>query len=284
MKYVGYYNGQFGALEDIRIPVLDRSVYFGDGCYDATSFANNCIFAVEEHLERFYNSCRLLGIDFEMSREDLTDALQKCIDLNELDHGMLYWQASRATGYRAHRFPAGASPNLMIYTSPMEMAPLGVRYKLITVEDRRFYFCNIKTLNLIPSVLAAEQAERAGCDEVIFHRGERVTEGAHSNILIVKDGILIAPPTDELILPGITMKHLLRLADENKVATQIRPFTLEETIHADEIIVSSSGALLSVASEIDGKKVGGRGEDTIKTLAEAYKEYYNRYTDSKTFI
>ena len=82
MKYVGYYNGEIGPLEKMKIPMLDRAVYFGDGCYDATTFANNNIFAADDHLDRFYNSCKLLEIPFEMSREELRAELQKCIDAN----------------------------------------------------------------------------------------------------------------------------------------------------------------------------------------------------------
>ena len=85
MKYVGYYNGEIGPLEEMKIPMLDRAVYFGDGCYDATTFANNNIFAADDHLDRFYNSCKLLEIPFEMSREELRAELQKCIDANEID-------------------------------------------------------------------------------------------------------------------------------------------------------------------------------------------------------
>ena len=84
MKYVGYYNGEIGPLEEMKIPMLDRAVYFGDGCYDATTFANNNIFAADDHLDRFYNSCKLLEIPFEMSREELRAELQKCIDANEI--------------------------------------------------------------------------------------------------------------------------------------------------------------------------------------------------------
>ena len=154
MKHVGYYNGEIGALEEMKIPMLDRAVYFGDGCYDATTFANNHIFGKKDHLDRFYNSCRLLDIHFDMSREELEAELQKCIDANELDHGMLYWQASRGTGLRSHNYPADMKPNLMIFTVPCELYPMDKTMKLISMEDIRFLMCNVKTLNLIPSVEA----------------------------------------------------------------------------------------------------------------------------------
>ena len=165
MKYVGYYNGEIGPLEEMKIPMLDRAVYFGDGCYDATTFANNNIFAADDHLDRFYNSCKLLEIPFEMSREELRAELQKCIDANEIDHGMLYWQCSRGTTYRGHQFPpATVKPNLMIFTVPCDLIPFDKTFRLISMEDTRFLHCNIKTLNLIPSVIAYQRCIDQVCN------------------------------------------------------------------------------------------------------------------------
>ena len=284
MKYVGYYNGEIGPLEEIKIPMMDRAVYFGDGCYDASTFRNNRIFGEKEHFDRFYNSCRLLQIPFALSRKELHTALQACIDANELDNGMVYWQCSRGTCFRRHTFPSeDIQPNLMIFTSPLEMIPFDAAMKLISVEDNRFNLCHIKTLNLIPSVLAAEQCARAGCDEVVLYRQEygrkRVTEGAHSNVLLLKDGVLVAPPRDNLILPGITLGHLLLLAEQNHIPTKETPFTLEELTDADEVIVSSSGGLCIPASELDGQPIGGKAPELLKTLQDAYAAYYEKETN-----
>lgn len=274
MKHVGYYNGEIGALEEMKIPMLDRAVYFGDGCYDATTFANNHIFGKKDHLDRFYNSCRLLDIHFDMSREELETELQKCIDANELDHGMLYWQASRGTGLRSHNYPADMKPNLMIFTVPCELYPMDKTMKLISMEDIRFLMCNVKTLNLIPSVEAYQKCIQEGCQETVLHRGERVTECAHSNILIIKDGVLQTPPRDNLILPGITLKHLLELAEANGIPTKEEPFTMDELRNADEVIVSSSGGLCIQAVELDGAPIGGKDPKTLKTLQDAYTKFY----------
>lgn len=277
MQYVGYYNGEIGDLREMKIPMLDRAVYFGDGCYDATTFANNHIFAAEDHLDRFYNSCKLLEIPFDMSREELQEALQKCIDMNEMDHGMLYWQCSRGTGFRQHNFlPEDVKPNLMIYTVPCELLPMDSTMRLISMEDTRFLHCNIKTLNLIPSVIAYQRCIEQGCQETVFHRGKRVTECAHSNILMLKDGALCTPPRDNLILPGITLKHLLELAEENGIPVKEEPFTMEELKAADEIIVSSSGGLCIQAVELDGQPVGGKDPKNLKILQDAYTEKYKK--------
>lgn len=275
MNHVGYYNGEIGLLEEMKIPMMDRAVYFGDGCYDATTFANNHIFAVDEHVDRFYNSCRMLEIPFDLPRETLISELQKCIDANDSDHGMLYWQCSRGTGLRSHNYPpAGVKPNLMAFTVPYELIPMDQTFRLISMEDTRFLHCNIKTINLIPSVIAYERCIQAGCQETVFHRGERVTECAHSNILMIKDGVLCTPPRDHLILPGITLKHLLELAEKNGIPTREEPFTMEELKAADEVIVSSSGGLCIQAVELDGQPIGGKDGKTLKTLQDAYLKFY----------
>ena len=279
MKNVGYYNGKIGPLEDMMIPMNDRAVYFGDGCYDATLCANHIPFALEDHLDRFYNSLRLLEIPFTMSREELTAELMKVMDAADDDELMLYWQCSRGTGFRDHVFPAPeVKPNLLIYARPYSIVPMDRTLKLITIEDTRFLHCNIKTLNLIPSVIANQRAKEAGCDEAIFHRGDIVTECAHSNILILQNGVLRSHPADNLILPGITRKHLLELAKENGIPTNEDPFTLAELMAADEVIMTSSGALCNQVVEVDGKPVGGKAPEQLKTLQDAYTKKFKAYT------
>ena len=276
MKHVGYYNGEIGPLEEMKIPMLDRAVYFGDGCYDAAMFSNNRIFALEDHLDRFYNSCRLLEIPFNMEREALTKELQKCIDANELSEGMIYWQCSRGTYYRSHNFPPETvKPNLMIFTVPDQIVPMDTTYKLISMEDTRFLHCNIKTLNLIPSVIAYQRCIEAGCQETLFHRQGRVTECAHSNVLILKDGTLHTPPRDNLILPGITLKHLIILAKENNIPVIEAPFSMDELKNADEVIISNSGAFCIRADELDGKPIGGKDPKTLKILQDAYRDKFH---------
>lgn len=280
MKYVGYYNGEIGPLEEMKIPMLDRAVYFGDGCYDATTFANNNIFAADDHLDRFYNSCKLLEIPFEMSREELRAELQKCIDANEVDHGMLYWQCSRGTTYRGHQFPpASVKPNLMIFTVPCDLIPFDKTFRLISMEDTRFLHCNIKTLNLIPNCMAMQRAVEAGCDEVVFHRGDRVTEGAHSSLAIIRDGVFCTPPADELILPSITRKHFLDLCDKLGIPSRVAPFTVDELLTADEIMILSTGSHCIAVCEVDGRPVGGKAPALLDRLQQAYQQEFLEGTE-----
>lgn len=279
MNRVGYYNGEIAPVEELKIPALDRACYFGDGVYEATAVANKHPFAIEEHLDRFYNSCRLLEINFHLSREELKEELEKVIAEFDAPEGLLYWQASRGTAYRNHKFPEGdVKPSLMIMLNPIHPAPMEKTVKLITMEDTRFFHCNIKTLNLIPNVMAAQKAESMGCDECVFHRGERVTECAHSNVSIIKDGVLRTAPLDNLILPGITRKHMLELARELDIPVVEEPFTMEEMFQADEVIVSRSGALCHAAESIDGKPVGGKAPEILNRLYKAYEEKFLKDT------
>ena len=282
-KNVGYYNGVIGALEEITVPMQDRALYFGDGIYEATCVANGVPFAMEEHLDRMYNSLRLLEIPFTMERAEIKTELQKVVDAAEpAPVQILYWQISRGTCPRNHPFPPEeVKPNLMAFVRPYAMWPLEKPYRLISMEDIRFKLCHIKTLNLIPSVLANQRATEQNCHEAVFHRGERVTECAHSNISILKDGVLRTAPTDELILPGITRKHLLELARGLGIAVAEEPFTMAELMDADEVIVTSSSALGVRAESVDGIPVGGKDPQRLKQLQEAYLEKFRRETKQK---
>ena len=275
MKDIAYYNGKIGRIDEVQAPITDRGFYFGDGVYDAAMVRNKKIFALDDHLDRFYNSLSLLRIEPPMERSELAATLNDLVSRLDSDAPhMLYWQSTRAAAHRKHAFPAGAKATLMAFAEACPLDRHDHPYKLITVEDTRFLHCNIKTLNLIPSVIAYQRCIEQGCQETVFHRGERVTECAHSNILIIKDGVLCTPPRDNLILPGITLKHLLMLAEKNGIPTSEAPFTMQELADADEIIVSSSGGLCIQTVELDGKPIGGKDPKTLKTLQDAYAEFY----------
>jgi len=266
MKNVGYYNGNIGLLEELMIPVLDRGMYFGDGVYDATYCANRKIFETDFHIERFYNSLKAVKIPFAMPKEELVAELQRCIDLMDSDGVcFVYWQVTRGTAPRNHAFPH-AYPNLLISITESNLMDLTKPCKLITEDDTRFFHCNIKTLNLLPSVMAYQKALDAGCSEVIFHRGERVTECAHCNVNILKDGCFITPPLDNLILPGTTRRHFLQICERLGIPYKEEPFTVQDVFEADEVIITSAGTLGLAACELDGKPVGGKDKELLRKL------------------
>jgi D-alanine transaminase len=277
MKTLGYYNGEIAELEELRVPVLDRGLYFGDGIYDATYAANHVIYELDEHVERFFNSARLLGITLTKTREELKALLNGLIAKLDTTDILVYWQASRGTALRAHVYPDSPS-NLTVMLRPGTLRNNFLPMKVITQEDLRFLLCHVKTLNLLPSVLAAEEAKRAGCEEAILHRGDRVTEGSHSNVHILQGGTFRTAPLDHLILPGVTRGHLVRLCDGLGIPVNQTPFTLTDLLAADEIIVTSAGNLCASVSHIDGKSVGGKDSATLGRIREAIITDFERAT------
>ncbi len=274
MKTLGYYNGKFGELEEMCIPMNDRVCWFGDGVYDAGPCRNYKIFAIDEHIDRFFNSAGLLDIEMPVTKQELKDLLQEMVQKMDTGDLFVYYQVTRGTGIRNHVFPEGKA-NLWIMLKPDTVDAGDKPIKLITTPDTRFFHCNIKTLNLIPSVMAAEKAKKAGADETVLYRpGKRVTECAHSNCHIIKDGKLITAPTDNLILPGIGRAHLIRMCKKLEIPVSETPYTLEEMFAADEVLVTSSSKLCLCADELDGKPVGGKATELVNKLRQALlKEY-----------
>lgn len=278
MERIGYFNGQIGDLDQMQIPLCDRSVFYGDAVYDAVLVLDRKAFALDLHLDRLYSSCRLTQIPFDMSRQALEAEIGKLLDISPMGQVMLYIQVTRGAAPRKHEFPKDTKPNLIMFTAPTNVPPKDKRATLYSIEDLRFQYCNIKTTNLMPNVFAAQKATGMGATEALLHRGERVTEAAHSSILMLKDGALIVPPLDELILPGITRAIAVRLCEDNGIPVTTRVFTVEELRQADEIILCSTTKNLIYVFEIDGEAVGGKDRALAERLQTLFLEEVFRQT------
>ncbi len=274
MKDVGYYNGEIGELADIKAPILDRGFYFGDGCYDATMVRSSHIHNASAHIDRFFNSARLLEIPLPYSKDQLFDELMKVVEVFSGDSGLLYWQATRGTAKRNHIYTDALKPNLMITCTETEITPKTSEFKCITVEDKRFTYCNIKTLNLLPNCLVSTKGSRANCDEIIFVRDGYVTEMAHSNVSFIVDGCFVYHPFDDKILPGISLKNMIEQCKRLGIKTEARALTLVEAMNADELIASSSSNFCSRITRVDGIEVGGKDFELFSKIQDSvYEEY-----------
>lgn len=280
MENIGYYNGKYDLVEKMTVPMNDRGCYFGDGIYEVAYARNYIVYAFDEHLDRFYDSAEALGIVIPHTREELTDIIYSLV--NKMDDGeqLVYWQVTRGTEMRKHAPSKDLVGNIWITIKPMKLKNIYVPMKLITLEDTRYLHCNMKTLNLLPSVMASKAAEEAGVDEAVFHRGEIVTECAHSNIAIIReDGALQTAPADNMILAGVARDHLLKAAKGFGIETVEKHFTVEEMMKAREIIVTASGTLCRPAEYIDGVRVGGRAAETLKLLQDKVMGDFIEFTD-----
>ena len=269
MENLGYYNGTVDLIENIRIPMTDRVCYFGDGVYDATYAHNHKIFDLKNHIDRFFNSAGLMRMDIGMSKEEVGALLEEMVKKVDAQTQFVYWQVTRGSEIRNHAWKDGIKGNLWIMIKPASITDLSQKIKVISREDTRFLHCNVKTLNLLPSVLAAKEAEEAGCQECIFHRGDIVTECAHSNVSILKDGVLKTHPTDHLILPGIARIHLIAMCKELGIPVDECNYTMKELMDADEVIVHSSGTFAVSVGSVDGIPVGGKAPELLKKLQDA---------------
>ncbi len=172
--------------------------------------------------------------------------------------------------------------NLWVMITPKPLADPNKEMSVVTMEDTRFFHNNIKTINLIPAVMYSTEAHNHGFDECILHRGpDRVTECAHSNVSILKDGCFITAPCDEYILPGIARKHLLEACTALNIPYEEKVYSLQELFDADEIIVSSSTHICRRVKMVDGKLFVGKDSSTFKKLQDyVFNEFYE-YTNAK---
>jgi D-alanine transaminase len=279
MPAIGWYNGTMGPLSEMTVPMNDRAVYFGDGCYEACLATGLRAFALEAHLDRFERSLKALSIPFRMDRESLVRTLTDCLAAADEPCAALYWQVSRATAQRMHAFPAGeAKPNLLIMVTPKTRSASGMPMKLITAEDVRYAMCDVKTLNLIPSILAIQKAKDAGADEAVLHRDGVVTEGSHTNIHILRDGVLYTHPKDRHILSGVTRGVLLEICRALSVPVSETAFSVSELAQADEVLITSSLLGVRRACELDGAPVGGRADALYRAIVEAYRIRFTEET------
>ena len=274
MRELGYYNGRIGELSEMSVPMTDRVCWFGDGVYDAEMCRNYHIFALDEHVDRFFRSAEALRMRPPFTKEELKTLLAGLVHRMDSGNLFLYYQLTRGAGPRGHAFPKG-EPNLWVTLTPKELFDRSEPISLITAEDTRFLHCNVKTLNLIPSVMASQRAAEAGCYEAVFYRpGGRVTECAHSNVHLLKDGTLLTAPADNLILGGIARAHLIAACGRLGIPVREEPFYLSDLMAADEIITSSSTAICLRAGRVDGIAAGLRDGETYARLHdEIIREY-----------
>lgn len=276
MQAIAYYDGKIGDPDELMIPFNDRVHFFGDGCYDATVGANGKVYLLDEHLDRFYTSAKALDIIIPMEKKQLGDLITDLLSKVSNDISFVYWQVTRGVEPRNHIYDNGMTGKLWIYIRPNTLRNPNEPIKLNDEEDTRFYHCNIKTLNLLPSVITAQRAYKSGFDETIFHRGETVTECAHSNVCVLKHGVLYSHPNNELILRGIAKTHIINACYRLGITVIEKPFTFEFLENADEVIVSSSSNFCLYVDELNGKPIGGKDQRTLKAIQnEVINEFYN---------
>ncbi|MBC8118531.1 MAG: D-amino acid aminotransferase [Burkholderiaceae bacterium] len=258
-----YLNGQWTALSDAKVSVLDRGFIFGDGVYEVISVdtldGQRAPFRACEHFVRLQRSLDGVRIANPLGLEQWLDLTAAVIERHPWSRQLVYVQVTRGVAKRDHPFPAGVEPTVFVTTSPWPAIPVdqierGVA--AVTHADERWLHCDIKSTSLLGNVLMKQYAIDLGASETVMLRDGFLTEGASTNISVVKDGVISMPPQTVQILPGITVDGIHQIAQQHGVITRVRPVTEQELRAADEIWLSSSGREVLAIVSLDGAPVG----------------------------
>ena len=257
-----YLNGQFLPVEQATLSVLDRGFIFGDGVYEVWRVVDGRLFEHQRHARRLRHGLKALEIAIPDADVDAleTVAYRLLRDNNlEQGEGTFYVEITRGAAPRTHAFPPpGTRATVLAMVSRFEV-PHAVRAagaKAITQPDTRWLHCDIKTVQLLPNVMAKQKAQAAGALEAIFVRDGIVTEGTHTSVFGVKDGALLTHPLSPLILPSITREVVLEIAREQRVPVREEKFTARQLFELDELWVSGTTTDITPIVEVDGKKIG----------------------------
>ena len=274
-----YLNGQYMPIEEAKVPVLDRGFIFGDGVYEVIPVYSRRAFRLEEHLKRLQHSLDGIRLANPHSSEEWAEILTEVIARNEPEDQYLYLHITRGVARRDHAFPdPPVAPTVFAMSNPLPTPAtslLSSGISAITAQDNRWLRCDIKAISLLPNVLLRQMAIDAGCAETLLLRdNEFLTEGAASNIFVVKNGALAAPPKDHLMLPGITYDVMLEIAVNNGIPHEVRRITRAEVFDADELLLTSSTREVLAITHLDGKPVGTASPGPMfKRMHALYQEF-----------
>lgn len=266
-------------IEDAKISVLDRGFIFGDGVYEVIPVYSRKAFRLDEHLQRLQNSLDGIKLTNPHSNPAWATLINELIARNAGEDQYLYLHITRGIAKRDHAFPnPPVTPTVFMMSSPL-LAPsanlLACGVGAVTATDNRWLRCDIKAISLLPNVLLRQMAVDADCAETILIRDNAfMTEGAASNIFVVKNGTLLAPPKDNLMLPGITYDVILEIAAANGIPHEVRKVAATEIFSADELLLTSSTKEVLAITQLDGKPVGvGKPGEMFAKLHKLYQDY-----------
>jgi D-alanine transaminase len=271
-----YLNGAFTPLSEAKIPVLDRGFIFGDGVYEVIPMYRRKLFRAPQHLARLSRSLKSIGIPNPHNEAQWLALVKRVADATPADDQLIYMQVTRGVAKRGHAFPKEAiTPTVFIMTNPLTVPGPEAREKgvaCVSMEDRRWLHCEIKSVSLLGNVLAAQYAAEHDATEAIQFRDGFLSEASASNVWIVKDGKLMAPPKDNLILEGIRYGLLEELCAAANIPFEARRIPREEVFAADEVLLTSASKEVLPVTSIDGQVIGnGKPGPVFQQLYAAYQ-------------
>ena len=273
-----YLNGEYVPRSEATVSVDDRGFLLADGVYEVTAVYGGCMVRLDDHLERLAHGLRELRIDLDL--EPLPGIHRRLLAENGLaaaPHSKVYLQVTRGVAERSHAFP-GRDVRPTVYARADAWSPPSPErweegFTAVTVPDRRWSRVDIKSIALLPNVLAQQAAVDAGADEALFVRDGVVVEGAHANLCAVRDGTVLTHPQTNVVLPGVTRSVVLEVAREQGYPVRPRPLMVEELSEVDELFLTGTTTEVRPVVAVDGTPIGtGEPGPVTRDLFHAYRE------------
>lgn len=288
MKPTIFYNHQYYYSYENVINADDRGLQFGDGCYEWIRIHNGHPFALSYHIDRLYRSMRLLGIRAVIAPDEFTEIHEIIAEENNIQEGYLMLIVTRGAGAYDFTIPGrmALKPNTMVYARPIDtdaVAKAQQGVSVVTMEDTRWPHCDILSLNMLPNIMDRAQAQKKGAYDAVYVRDGLVTEATHSNVFIVKDGVIWTTRADHTLLKGITRQLVLTRVAPSSGVTVIEPeqdnqlITRDRLASAEEVFLTNSEAGIIPVLSIDGQPVGDGSVG--KVTANLQKHYLHLLED-----
>ena len=270
-----YLNGAMSPIADAKVSVLDRGFIFGDGIYEVIPIYGRRLFRATHHMARLFRSLASIAIPNPHTEAEWMALIDQVVAAHPADDQMVYLQVTRGVAKRGHAFPADITPTVFIMTNPIVLPSPATRVSgvaCVSMEDKRWLHCEIKSISLLGNVLAAQNAVENDATESIQFRDGFLTEASSSNVWIVKDGVLMGPPKDNLILEGIRYGLIQELCAAHGIPMQVRRISREDVFAADEVLLSSATKEVLPVATLDGQPIGnGKPGPIYAKLYEAYQ-------------
>ena len=280
-----YLDGEYTAVKDAKVSVLDRGFIFGDGVYEVGPAYGGQPFCFEEHMARLDRSLAELQIVDPLTLAEWRDIVMRLIAPGGDAPQAVYFQVTRGVAPRDHAMVKGLKPTVFVMVNPLPPVSDAVRAKgvaCVTADDFRWQTAHIKSTSLLGAVLSRQISVEAGAAETVMFRGDWLSEASSSNVWIVKDGVLIGPPKDNLVLTGIRYGLLERLCREGGIPFGLRRVSRDEVFGADELILSSASKEVLPVVALDGKTIGnGHPGPIYQSLYAAYQQAKQRNAEKQ---
>jgi len=278
MTNIAYVNGDYEKIENAKVSIMDRGLLFADGVYEVAGVYNGVVIDNESHILRLQRSLNEIKLTLPIELDELLIVQKKLIEINKLKEGTLYFHVTRGISQtRDFEFPEYQSPSLIMFVHHKQIMDLPIdklNAKVMTLPDLRWKRRDIKSIALLPQVLAKQVAHENNCNEVWMYEDGYITEGGSSNAFIIKDNKLISRKNNEKILSGTTRQAVLKLLELEGLSFDERPFTIEEAYSADEAFYTSASVFVMPVISIDDRVVndGMPGNLTLK-LRNLYENF-----------